>query len=132
CVALFTLVAHRSCDGRNSDLAVARVEVGVLPGGVFLLLRCFHTHNPNSVSFLTRPHGPNVTTYWGGNARQIVCCCDIWLLSAAELSADQYTSSRGKPHVKALGAMSFFDPDRPRLHCGIPATGHRKVTVDAR
>src|SRR4029077_13770944 len=77
CVALFTLVAHRSCDGRNSDLAVARVEVGVLPGGVFLLLRCFHTHNPNSVSFLARPHGPNVTTYWGRIARQIVCCCDI-------------------------------------------------------
>jgi hypothetical protein len=47
------------------------------------------------------------------------------------LSADQYRSSHGKPHVKALGAMSFFDPDRPRLHCGIPATGHRKVTVDA-
>src|SRR6476659_1508607 len=58
CVALFTLVAHRSCDGRNSDLAVACVEVGVLPDGVFLLLRCFHTHNPNSNPSVRVPVDP--------------------------------------------------------------------------
>src|SRR5262249_24081683 len=42
--ALFTLMAHRSCDSRDSDLAVARIEVCVVTGGGLLLLRWFRTH----------------------------------------------------------------------------------------
>jgi len=51
-VTLLALMAHRSCDCRNPDLAVAVVEVRVLPGGVLLLLRCFHTHIPELQSYL--------------------------------------------------------------------------------
>src|ERR1700675_3012433 len=43
-IAQFALVAIRRGHGRNTNLAVAVVEVGVLPGGVLLLLRCFDFH----------------------------------------------------------------------------------------
>src|SRR5262245_20976596 len=57
-VTLFALVTHRSGNRRNPDLAVAIVEVGVLPCGVLLLLRCFRVHRPRLRSFLSVPMPP--------------------------------------------------------------------------
>src|SRR5207342_508675 len=51
-IAAATLVVNRSRDCRNPDLAVAVVEIGVLPGGVLLLLRYFHFHCTKLQSFL--------------------------------------------------------------------------------
>ena len=54
-VAQLALVAHSSRNCRNPDLAVAIVEICILPRGVLLLLRCFHIHNLELRSVLVRP-----------------------------------------------------------------------------
>src|SRR5438552_17745854 len=107
-ITLLALVAHRSRDCRNPDLAVAIVEVCVLPRGVLLLLRCFHIHSPELRSVLVRPLVRNMLTHWGGIARQIVWCCDICASPQFRPGSSSIGAAMVNPALRSWGQSRFY------------------------
>src|SRR5579885_439635 len=97
--AQLALVAHGGGHRRDSDLAVAVVEVGELAAGVFLRLRCLQrVHKSHVPSWQALSSGLTVLSDWGGNTQAIVRYRDI---------CRRALSWRNIPGVKVNPALRF-------------------------
>src|SRR4029453_7618864 len=126
-VPLFALVTHRGRNCGNPDLAVAFIEVCVLPCGVLLLLRCFRDHCPELRSFLGVPRTQCGESVGRNCAANRVVLCHFGRLPLFR----QYRYRHGKLLLKVLRGKSFLMAAARGTGCGIPSTGPQEGMADA-